>query len=87
MKLAASLSALLALLVPWSLSARNDFGETEAQVLCAKFKDYHPGPKAQSTDADRKLFAAEAGDCTGYVYGPGSALDYDKGRRCCLVKG
>ena len=87
MKLATCLFLLLALLVPWSLSAQNDFGETEAQALCAKLKDYHPGPKAQSSEADRKVFAAESETCLGYVYGPGKALDYDKGRRCCLVKG
>src|ERR1700712_5601262 len=87
MKLTASIALLLPLLAPWSLSAQNDFGEPEAQALCARLKDYHPGPKAQSTDADRKLFAAETETCTGYVYGPGTALNYDKGRRCCLVKG
>jgi uncharacterized protein YecT (DUF1311 family) len=85
--LAAGVASLLPLLFPSSLSAQKDFGESEAQALCGKLKDYHPGPKARSTDADRKLFAAETETCTGYVYGPGTALNYDKGRRCCLVKG
>ncbi len=85
--LTAGIASLLALLVPCSLSAQKDFGEPEAQALCAKLKDYHPGPKAQSTETDRKLFAAESETCFAYVYGPGKALDYDKGRRCCLVKG
>lgn len=85
--LQAGLVALLALCLAASLYGQDDFGEKEAQALCARLKDYHPGPKAQPTAADRKLFAAETEDCYAYVYGPGKALDYDKGRRCCLVKG
>ena len=85
--LPATLAVLLAICLSASLYGQNDFGEKEAQALCDKLKDYHPGPKAQPMAADRKLFAAETEDCTRYVYGPGKALDYDKGRRCCLVKG
>jgi uncharacterized protein YecT (DUF1311 family) len=85
--LPATLAVLLALCLSASLYGQDDFGEKEAQALCAKAKGYHPGPKAQPTAADRKLFAAETEYCTSYVYGPGKALDYDKGRRCCLVKG
>ncbi|HEX4964847.1 MAG TPA: lysozyme inhibitor LprI family protein [Thermoanaerobaculia bacterium] len=85
--LIAAIAALLALCLAASLYGQNDFGEQEAQALCAKLKDYHPGPQAQPTEADHKLFAAESETCTGYVYGPGKARDYDKGRRCCLVKG
>ncbi len=84
--LPALIAALLALCLSASLYSQDDFGEKEAQALCDKLKDYHPGPKAQPTAADRKLFAAETADCYPYVYGPGKALDYDKGRRCCLVK-
>ena len=85
--LQAGLAALLAFCLSASLYAQDDFGEKEAQALCAKLKDYHPGPKAQPAAADRKLFAAETEDCYAYVYGSGKARDYDKGRRCCLVKG
>lgn len=85
--LQAGIAALLALCLSAPLAGQDDFGEKEAQALCARLKNYHPGPKAQPTAADRKLFAAETEDCYAYVYGPGKALDYDKGRRCCLVKG
>ena len=85
--LPATAAVLLALCLSASVQGQDDFGETEAQALCDKAKDYHPGSKAQPTTADRKLFSAETEDCTPYVYGPGKALDYDKGRRCCLVKG
>lgn len=73
----------LALLVPSTLAAQNP---DPVEQACARFKQYQPGPAARPTEADRKAFGREK-NCFGHFYSADVKPDYDKGRRCCLVRG
>jgi uncharacterized protein YecT (DUF1311 family) len=74
----------LALLAPSTLAAQDPVDPVEHS--CARFKQYQPGPAARPTDADRKAFNREK-NCFGHFYSADVKPDYDKGRRCCLVRG
>ena len=73
----------LALLVPSILAAQDP---EPIEQACARFKQYQPGPAARPTEADRKAFSREK-NCFGHFYSADVKPDYDKGRRCCLVRG
>lgn len=80
----------LALLVSLPLMAQetqDDFwDEEDAQKACEPFLRYLPGPAGRPTEADRKAFEREK-NCFGHFYSADVKPDYDKGRRCCLVRG
>lgn len=74
---------VLMLLVPPTLTAQDP---DPVEQACARFKQYQPGPAARPTEADRKAFGREK-NCFGHFYSADIKPDYDKGRRCCLVRG
>src|SRR5215203_4307485 len=76
----------LLLLVALPASGQDMWGEEEAQKACAPFEHYQPGPAARPTEADRKTFSREK-NCFGHFYSADVKPDYDKGSRCCLVRG
>jgi uncharacterized protein YecT (DUF1311 family) len=77
----------LALLASLPLTAQDDFwDEDDARKACEPFLRYLPGPTARPTEADRKAFEREK-NCFGHFYDPDGKTDYDKARRCCLVRG
>ena len=78
--------ALSLLLLAAPAAAQDDWGEPEAQKTCASFEKYQPGPAARATEGDRKAFGREK-NCFGHFYSADVKPDYDKGRRCCLVRG
>ena len=77
----------LALLASLPLIAQDDFwDEDDARKACEPFLRYLPGPVGRPTEADRKVFEREK-NCFGHFYDPDGKPDYDKARRCCLVRG
>ncbi len=73
----------LALLAPSTLAAQDP---DPVEQACARLKQFQPGPTARPTEADRKAFSREK-NCFGHFYSADVKPDYDKGRRCCLVRG
>lgn len=74
----------VALLIPSTLAAQD--ADVSIEQACARFKNWQPGPAARATEADRKAFGREK-NCFGHFYSADVKPDYDKGRRCCLVRG
>ncbi len=74
----------LALLIPSTLAAQDP--DVTVEQTCAPFKNWQAGPAARPTEADRKAFGREK-NCFGHFYSADVKPDYDKGRRCCLVRG
>jgi uncharacterized protein YecT (DUF1311 family) len=75
------------LLASLPLTAQEEFwGEEDARKACEPFLRYQPGPAGRPTEADRKAFEREK-NCFGHFYDPDGKPEYDKARRCCLVRG
>ena len=79
---------IFALLLLTALPAfgQDFWGEEDARKACAPFERYQPGPAARPTEEDRKAFSREK-NCFGHFYSADVKPNYDKGRRCCLVRG
>lgn len=77
----------ISLLASLPLAAQDDFwGEEDARKACEPFQRYQPGPASRPAEADRKAFEREK-NCFGHFYDPDGKPEYDKARRCCLVRG
>lgn len=76
----------LAILASLPLNAQDFWDEEDTRKACEPFLRYQPGPAGQPTETDRKAFEREK-NCFGHFYDPDGKPDYDKARRCCLVRG
>jgi uncharacterized protein YecT (DUF1311 family) len=84
---AVAASVLVVFAIASRASAQKIDSEETARAACRAVDRFTPGPSATATAEDRRTYAADT-LCIDYLYQlVNDEKDYDKARRCCLVRG